>query len=105
EIARALRSSLWIVAVVPGFPCAVLVATHALPVTGCNRGVLEHVVMCADDDRGGVFRHGILPPAEGIAAHYTARIAAEGAAPDLLRRFVDVAHHQEQQVADPERVA
>jgi hypothetical protein len=32
-------------------------------------------------------------------------IPTERPATDFLRRFVDVAHHQEEQVADPERIA
>src|SRR5262245_19425880 len=45
-----------------------------------------------------------FPPLERLAADHPTRIAAQRAAADLLRWFIDVAHHQEQQVADAERV-
>ena len=46
----------------------------------------------------------VLPPAERIATDGTAGISTERSTPDFLRRFVDVAHHEKEQVADPEGI-
>jgi hypothetical protein len=62
-------------------------------------------MMHGDDDGVRVGLDLSLPPVECLAGHHAARIAAEVASADGLRGFVDVAHHQEQQVADTEAVA
>src|SRR5882757_8809025 len=60
--------------------------------------------MRTDDDRRGVLLHILLPPPERLAAHHAARVPTERTAADLLRRFVDVAHHQEKKISNPKRV-
>jgi hypothetical protein len=44
------------------------------------------------------------PPAKGITADHSSRIAAQVATADGLGRFVDIAHHQEQNIAYPKGV-
>src|SRR5437868_7775927 len=85
-------------------PCALVVPPQAFPVARSDGRVLEDVVMRADDDRRGILLDHLPPPPEGFSTNYPARVSAERAAPDLLCRLVDVAHHEEEEVADAERV-
>src|SRR5262249_39736677 len=60
--------------------------------------------MSADDDRRTVFLDHPFPPPKRVAAHDTAGIPAERAAPDFLCRFVNVTHHQEEKISGPKGV-
>src|SRR5713101_2833207 len=61
-------------------------------------------MMCADADRGPILLDHSLPPSKSLATHDAARVSAERTATDFLRRFVDVTHHQEQNIPDSKRV-
>src|SRR5713101_8388029 len=62
-------------------------------------------MMCADDDRRGILIDHSLPPAEGFAAHHATGISAKRPSSYFLRGLVDVAHHQEKQIARAKRIA
>ncbi len=90
---------------VAGFPRSVFGALHAFPLARGDRGVLEHVMMRGNDDGRAVLLDHALPPAERLAAHHAAGVSAKCASTDFLGRFVDVAHHQEKEIADSERIS
>src|SRR5215471_5434611 len=73
---RALRRTLWVVAVVARLPGSVFIALHTLPLARGYGGVLEDVVMCADNDRRGILVDHSFPPSERFSANYAAGISA-----------------------------
>lgn len=109
EVAGPLRGAQLFVAVIVRLPLSVAVLAHPFPGAAGDGGVLEHVVVGGDDDGIGVGLDLLLPPAEGRAgdnaAGVAAHLAVEVATAEFLRRLVDVAHHQEEEVADAEAVA
>ena len=56
--------------------------------------------MRSDGDPGAILLDYAFPPAKRLAADDAAGISNKRPATDFLRRFVDIAHHQEEQVAD-----
>jgi hypothetical protein len=82
------------------YPFSIFIFPHPLPFSGSHGCILENIMMHGDNDRIGIGFDHLLPPCKGFPAHNTTGIAAKGSAADLLGRFIAIAHHQEQDIAD-----
>src|SRR6266702_3375983 len=89
-----------------GMDAAVGIARDALEVARSHRRLAQHVMMAADHDLVACGLHLLLPPGERLAGDGAGRRAPAGdPAADRVGQVVAVAHHQEADVADLERVA
>ncbi len=83
---------------------AVVAAVAAFVETARHRRFLDHVVVGCNDYLVGVATYFFCPPLERFFGNRAGRVAAKLAAPDRRATVVAVGEHQEQDVADLERV-